>query len=325
MSKYNFPSVEKKVLIKLKESKKVIIIGHKKPDGDCFSSQLSMKALLQKLGEKEIILANQGPFERAESKEVEHLFTKDLTPEMLEDNPLLVLVDCGELSRIGKFEDQVKNLETVVIDHHMTSLNQNWEYQYIFPESISTTLLIEKLFMEFNVEITKEVADLLFFGFSTDSGFFKFISPYNGESIKMAGHLVEKGADPRTTFAKMSGGRTLQYIKNTSLLIDRSQFICDNQVVISTFLSTDEGECPSDNFYGQMMSIENVKAIILFKETSPTSVELGLRANFNCDFDMSTFALRYGGGGHVKASGATIKDSLDNVKKMVIKDIQELF
>ncbi len=36
---------------------------------------------------------------------------------MLDNNPLLILVDCGELSRIGHFENQVKELETLVIDH----------------------------------------------------------------------------------------------------------------------------------------------------------------------------------------------------------------
>lgn len=325
MDKYNFPLVDEKVLNKLKNCKKAIIIGHKKPDGDCYTSQLTMKTLLQKLGCSQIILANEGPFERIETKEVEHLFNKELTEQMLSDNPLLILVDCGELSRIGKFSSQVKGLDTVVIDHHVTSLDQGWEYSYIFPESISTTLLIEELFNQLNIEIDKETAEYLFFGFSTDSGFFKYISPFNGTAIKKAGDLVDKGADPRLTFSKMVGGKSFEYIKNTSLLVSRTQLICDKQIAISYFRLSDDGDCPSDNYYGQLMSVKNVKAIILFKETSSSSVELGLRVNYNCDFDMSSFARQYGGGGHQKAAGATIFEPFDKVKEKVLKDINNQF
>ncbi|MCY1153240.1 MAG: bifunctional oligoribonuclease/PAP phosphatase NrnA [Sphaerochaetaceae bacterium] len=325
MNRFTFPPYSKKVLDLIKSEKNAIIIGHKKPDGDCFSSQLALKYLLEEIGYDSVIVANDGPFERAESKAVESLFAREITDSMLEKSPLIFLVDCGELSRIGSLAQKVEGLKTVVIDHHQTSLNIGWEYSYIFTDSISTTLLIQKLYDELNVDITEEIAQYLFFGFATDSGFFKFISKDNGNAIKMAGDLVNKGADPRLTFAQMSGGKSFAYLKNLSKLIDRTTFLCNNQIATSKYYLTDGVQCPSDSYYGQLLSVENTKAIILFKEVENNKVELGLRANYDCDFDMSNFASYFGGGGHVKASGATIEGTMDEVIEKVTARIQKVF
>ncbi len=325
MNRFKFPPYPTEVIDLIKTNKKAIVIGHKKPDGDCFTSQITLKYLLEQIGYESVIIANDGPFERAESKSVEPLFAREITDKMLTNNPLIFLVDCGELSRIGSLADKIKNRTTIVIDHHQSSLDIGWKYSYIFTDSISSTLLIQKLFEELEVEITHEIAQMLFFGFATDSGFFKFISQYNGTAVEMAGELINKGADPRLTFAQMSGGRSISYAKNLAKLIDRTSFICDNQVAISYFYLTDESECPSDTYYGQLLSVENTKAIILFKQVENNKVELGLRVNYNCSFDMSKFAQIFGGGGHVKASGATIEGSIEEVSKNVIQKMEEVF
>lgn len=320
MNKFSFPSFSEELIKVLKSTSKVIIIGHTKPDGDCYNSQLAMAHLMSELGCKEVILANEGPFERHETKAVEHLFEKKLTDEMLSNDPLLILVDCGELSRIGELENQVKDLKTVVFDHHPTSLNQGWEISYIFPTSISTTLIIKKLYDALNIEITKDIAAQLLFGFATDSGFFKFIPPHNGEALREVADLIEKGASPSETSAMMNGGKTFQYIKNTSLLIDRTSFECNGEIALSYFRLSDEGECASDNYYSQIMSVDGVKVVCVFKEADG-KVTLGLRSNYNCNFNVSEFALTYGGGGHIKASGATIEGDFQDIVNRVTKDI----
>lgn len=324
MKDYLFPSCPENVISALKNASKAIIIGHKKPDGDCYNSQLAMGNLMKAIGCKEVILANDGPFEREETKLVEHLFEKELTDEMLSNNPLLILVDCGELSRIGSFENQVKNLKTVVIDHHPTSLNQGWELNYIFAKSVSTTLLLKKLYEQLEIEISLETAKQLFFGFATDTGFFKFISPHNGTAIKEAADLVEIGVNPSATMALMNGGKPFEYLLNTAKLIERTTFECDGAIAFSYFLLSDEGECPTDSYYAQILNINNVKVVCAFKETE-NGVVLGLRSNYNSDFNVSEFAQIFGGGGHIKASGASIDGKYNELVKTVRAKLVKLY
>lgn len=324
MNEYLIPSCDDNVIKTLKNASKAIIIGHKKPDGDCYNSQLAMKYLMEKIGCEEVILANEGPFEREETKLVEHLFVKTLTDDMLSNNPLIILVDCGELSRIGVLENQVKGLKTVVIDHHPTSLNQGWELSYIFPKSVSTTLIIKKLYEQLDVEITLEVAEQLFFGFATDTGYFKFISPKNGNAIKEAADLVDIGVNPSATLALMNGGKPFEYLKNTAKLIDRTTFECDGAIAFSYFRLSDEGECPTDSYYGQIMNVDKVKVVCVFKEIDG-STTLGLRSNFNSNFNVSEFAQIFGGGGHIKASGASIDGDFSSIVDKVTNKLIESY
>lgn len=320
MNEYIIPSCNESVIKALKDASKAIIIGHKKPDGDCYNSQLAMRTLMMKLGCKEVILANDGPFEREETKLVEHLFNKELTNKMLSNNPLIILVDCGELSRIGSFENQVKDFKTVVIDHHPTSLNQGWKLSYIFAKSVSTTLLIKKLYEQLNIEISLETANQLFFGFATDTGYFRFISPTNGEAIRAAADLVEIGVNPSATKALMEGGKPFEYVQNTAKLIERTTFECNGAIAFTYFRLNDLGECPSDSYYGQLFNVHNVKVICVFKE-SETGVTLGLRSNFNSNFNVSLFAQSFGGGGHIKASGASVNGEFDTLVTSITKSL----
>jgi phosphoesterase RecJ-like protein len=320
MSDYLFPSCEKNVIEVLKAASKVIIIGHKKPDGDCYNSQLAMGNLMKKIGCNEVILANDGPFEREETKLVEHLFEKKLTSNMLANDPLIILVDCGSLDRIGSFEEQVKGRKTVVIDHHPTSLDEGWELSYIFSKSVSTTLLIKKLYEQLNVKISLETAEQLFFGFATDTGFFKFIAPHNGTAIKEAADLVEIGVNPSATRALMNGGKPFEYLQNTAKLIERTTLECDGAVAFSYFLTSDEGECPTDSYYAQIFNINDVRTVCVFKQTEQGLI-LGLRSNFNSDFNVSEFAQIFGGGGHIKASGANIVGNYEEIVKNVTKKL----
>lgn len=324
MNDYLFPPCAENVINVLKDASKVIIIGHKKPDGDCYNSQLAMGNLMKEIGSNEVILANDGPFEREETKLVEHLFKKELTDEMLANNPLIILVDCGSLDRIGTFEEQVKGRKTVVIDHHPTSLNEGWKLSYIFAKSVSTTLLIKKLYEQLNVSISLETAEQLFFGFATDTGFFKFIEPHNGTAIKEAADLVEIGVNPSAIRALMNGGKPFKYLQNTAKLIERTKLECNGEVAFSYFLSSDEGECPTDSYYSLIFNINDVKTVCVFKQTEQ-GVILGLRSNFNSLFNVSEFAQIFGGGGHIKASGANIVGNYEEIVKSVTDKLMETY
>lgn len=325
MSKYSFPPFKRDVIEAIESHKKAIIVGHISPDGDCFNSQLSMQFLLNYLGYEKVILANAGPFERSEALAIKDKFTTVITDEMLQDDPLFVMVDCGELSRIGSLADALKDKSFLVLDHHPTSLNFHLGPSYILPTSVSSTLIVEKLFEHFQVPINEEMANRLFFGFATDTGFFNYIPKGNGEAIRMAATLVENGADPRIAFAKMNGGKSRDFIKNTALLINRTEYIVNGHVALSYFKKDDGTECPSDSYYSQMFKCDDTKGIVLLKETKDGKIILGLRASYDCEFDMSAFAQYFGGGGHKKASGAALTVSLDKAMEMVKKRLEETF
>ena len=67
-----------------------------------------------------------------------------------------------------------------------------------------------------------------------------------------------------------------------------------------------------------LRSIKGVDVAILFREEDE-----GIKVNFRSKFktNVSTIAKNLGGGGHVRASGATIKGELDDVKIKVLEEV----
>ncbi|MCH3916607.1 MAG: DHH family phosphoesterase [Spirochaetia bacterium] len=319
---FAFPPFSKEFIDTLHAFRHAIVVGHMSPDGDCFSSEIAMEHLLKSIGYTQVFLANAGPFERAEAKEMQSRFHAMITDDMLAADPLIVMVDCGEMSRIGSLAEKLQGRKFLVLDHHTTSIGKNLGPSYILPASASTTLIIMKLYKQLGVPLTEEIATALFFGFATDTGFFKFIPKGNGEAVRMAAQLIEIGADPQITYARMSSGKDWKFIQNTALLINRTIFLKNGEIALSCFCRTDEGECPSDNYYEQIFKTDGIKSIILLKETDVHTVVLGLRSSYDSAFDVAHFALTFGGGGHVKAAGATLDCSLEEAKERVLAQLE---
>lgn len=69
-------------------------------------------------------------------------------------------------------------------------------------------------------------------------------------------------------------------------------------------------------------SIQGVEVGLLFREIAPGEVKVGFRSKN--DVDVSQIAGRFGGGGHIRAAGATQFGKLDDVMRMVIRAVEEV-
>lgn len=324
---FSYPPVDEAILSLLRERDEFIVVGHVSPDGDCLSSQLSMAGLLQKLG-KVVHLANAGPFDRSEIAHLRSDFLKHIDQSLRSRKPTVVVVDCSSPERIGHLADEIEGLTTIIFDHHASG-EKFGDYRYIVPRSVSTTLIIMHLYKTMGVAIDKEIAEHLFFGFATDSGFFRFLNAWRGETLRMAAELVDLGVSPNAMADRMSGGKSEGYVKYLGKLIDRSESLCGGKLMISssylkdkrTFSTSDK---PSDVLYGLLLSIEGVEMVIYFKELEPELTEVGFRSAYASAINVGAFAESFGGGGHRKASGLTMECSIDEAKRQILSAAEAL-
>ena len=324
---FTYPPIDEEILNVLRNREEFVIVGHVSPDGDCISSQMAMKALLLKMG-KIVHLANAGPFDRSEITHLRADFLNHIDEDLLKSNPVVVVVDCSARERLGHLANEIDGLTTVIFDHH-SSGEQFGTYRYIVPRSVSTTLIIMHLFKTLEIEITEEIAEHLFFGFATDTGFFRFINAFRGETLRMAAELVDLGVSPNMINTKMTGGKNLSYVKYLGKLIDRSEshfegklmssisYLTDNQ----QFVTTDK---PSDALYSMLLSIKGVEVVLFFKQLSSDATEVGFRASHQSHIDVGALAESFGGGGHKKAAGATVQQPVEIVRKNLLEAVENL-
>ncbi len=324
---FTYPPIDEEILNVLRYRSEFVIVGHVSPDGDCISSQMAMKALLLKMG-KSVHLANAGPFDRSEIAHLRADFLNHIDEELHKRNPVVVVVDCSARERLGHLANEIEGLTTVIFDHH-SSGEQFGTYRYIVPRSVSTTLIIMQVFKALDIEITGEIAEHLFFGFATDSGFFRFINAYRGETLRMAAELVDLGVSPNMMNTKMTGGKNLSYVKYLGKLIDRSESHFDGKLMSSTSFLSDNGQFitsdkPSDALYSMLLSIKGVQVVLFFKQLSENATEVGFRASHESHIDVGALAESFGGGGHKKAAGATVQQPVEEVRKHLLKAVENL-
>lgn len=324
---FSYPPIDEEILALLRNREEFVVIGHVSPDGDCLSSQMAMNSMLLMMG-KTVHMANAGPFDRSEISHLRSDFLNHIDDELKQRDPLIVVVDCSSPERIGHLAEEIEGLTTVVFDHH-SSGEQFGTYRYIVPRSVSTTLIIMQLYKALDVEISQEIAEHLFFGFATDSGFFRFINAYRGETLRLAAELVDLGVSPNVMNDRMTGGKSFGYIKYLGKLIDRSESMFDGKVMISSscledskqYITTDK---PSDSLYTMLLSVQGVEVVLFFKELEGERTEVGFRSSHQSSINVGALAESFGGGGHKKAAGATVNKPIKETRKLLLEAVEKM-
>ncbi len=304
-----------------------IIAGHKEPDGDCVASSLVLYNLLKKLG-KVCTVLSQGPFKRSEVQHYETQFKKQFTPlSNKSENIGLFVVDCSEKSRLGEeIEKQVKQYDTFIIDHHRTA--KETENSIIISSSPSTTCLIQQLYeYKFNT-IDTEDAKLLFFGLSTDTGFFRFLNESSSDVFILASALVASGASPRNIYEDIESGKPFSTRKLLSITLDRVKQYFDGQLLITyetmedTYKYGREGR-DNDALYQLLLSTDKVQAVVFLRQETETQCTAGFRSKDN--IDVSAIAAQFGGGGHKNAAGLSTQEKIETFIPRILEEFSKVF
>lgn len=325
-----FPSVPSDLTNAILNCKRAIVCGHLNPDGDCANSVMSMGLLLKALGKK-YILVNEGNFERPEIEEFGRIVAKEIPKSWLNKSTLGIVVDCSTPDRLGVYQDAYSKLDIAVIDHHASG-TEFGHYRYVVPQSISTTLLIYNVFKACKVELSEEVAHLIFRGFATDSGFFKFLGTGSAPTFRIIADLAEYNVAPNMEFHNVNGNKPLGSVFFLAEAIKRTESLMNGRLMITHEEPKDKSTFgddarASDDYYAQMLSVKGVEVVLFFKQSSKVkgAIEVGMRASHNSSVNVGALASSFGGGGHAKAAGCTIKGSFKEVKEKVLNAIRPCF
>jgi len=321
-----YPVVPQEILDAIHSCSVAVVVGHVGPDGDCIHSQIAMQQLLVKLG-VEAHLVNAGPFARKEIKKYEDMFAPHVDAQIRARNPLVVMVDCSTLDRIGYIADEIEGLTVLTVDHHASG-EKFGDLSYIVSKSFSTTLTIMQLYKALKVEITPEIADHIFFGLATDTGFLKFIGPYRGETFSLMGELVELGVSPNDIFNRMEGGNTFESQQFLGRLLLRSAPLLGGRVMFTYETPQDLVDFgisnrPSDTLYAQLLSVDDVEVVLYFKIVEENIWEIGFRASHSSSADVGLIGAGFGGGGHRKAAGATVAGTMEDLLSRLLAIIEK--
>ena len=310
--------------------KKFIITTHLFSEGDAIGSELALKRFLCDLN-KEAAIVNNEKLPPVYScfdpdKDVKFLRSKDVNIN-LDDFDAIFMVDVADWGQLGDFADMIKasQITKICIDHHPTNPGYA-DINVIDKGASSAGELIYDLIIHMNGELTLELATPLYLSIATDTGWFKF-SNTSANAFKACSALIEAGVKSQIIYEKLYHNKHASYLKLLNLMLGALSSECDGQLVWTKMTkkmikSSGVEFVDTDVMIDLIRAVNEVEVVVIFRELGERKTKVSFRSKHT--IDVSKLASDFGGGGHVRAAGASLEEPIDTVIGDVISAASEL-
>ena len=304
------------------EATSIGVASHIDPDGDNLGSICALKKSLELFG-KDVCLYIDDKIPSSyqflpgvkESSEIE--------PGKVHD--LFFALDCADQGRLGERVGKLfEGAKTrVVIDHHLT--NQGYG-DLNFIEIISSTgELLYELLSAMELPIDKQVATCLYTAISSDTGSFKYdsTSPRTHEiAADLLSHQIDLNEITINLYQRRSLAKTNLLMKAMeNLKILEAGKIALTRISLADLNNAKAEHSDTDGIVEFIRDIDGVDLAIFLKDSKRSGSKISMRSKG--DIDASKIAMKFGGGGHKRAAGASFNGNLDQCQEAILKAVND--
>lgn len=302
-----------KIIEKIQDASTIIIHRHTKPDGDALGSQIGLYHLIREnYPNKKVYKVGDeaGRYSFMEGS------VMDVVTDELYKNALAIVLDTSAKHLISDTRYETAK-DTARLDHHIF-VERICEAEVTDTSYESCCGLITELAVEAGWRFSPLAAKSLYTGMVTDSGRFRYDST-GAKTHRLASKLMETPFDTNSIYLNLYQD-DYKFIRLRALFVLKIQF-AENGVA---YIYTPKDEADSygvDTFtisrgmVNTMGDIRGIHTWVNFTETDE-GVLTEIRSN---RYNINPIAVKYGGGGHQKASGACLKDHDEAM--MMLKDL----
>ena len=294
----------------------IIIHRHSNPDGDALGSQVGLYEIIREnYPEKRVYMVGDESerygfiSERAMDEVDDSLFCSSLSIILDTSSPALISDD-----RWRSAKDSLR------FDHHLF-IEKIADYEVVDSTYESSCGLVADFAKILGLKVNDKAAKALYTGMVTDSGRFLYDSVSSRTHI-IAAFLLERSFDRNDIFRNLYV-EDLESVKRKLSFMERIKFTYNN---VAYVYSTKEdvakmGLSPFSVSRGMVNTMANLKGVHVWANFTEDGdkVLCELRSD---SYDINKIAKKYGGGGHLKASGATLGDR--NEAERMLKDLDKL-
>ena len=336
---YSTTSTPRHIADRLVNAKRVLITSHDKPDGDAIGSVLSLARALRQRGRiVDVWLA--GAFDPV----LQCLLANEQPGHAPENMPTveydaIAVLDTGswiQLEHLGSWLRQ-RHEKVVGVDHHRSG-DTNFTDRIVDTRCASCTQalvpIIEALGVKFDMPGTGgagSIAEALFAGLATDTGWFRFSSA-DAAVFTLASRLLSAGVEKDRLYRQLEENSRPPRLGLLGRALSHIRWLADNRAAMMQLMPDDFATAsgsPEDlaGVVNAPMQVGSTECSVLLSQTELGIVKLSFRSKpplhvGGTFVDVNRMAGEFGGGGHVHAAGARVKGEMSVVAEQVAKVIE---
>ncbi len=289
----------------LRSLRDVYILIHRSPDGDCIGSGYALYHILREMGIRSRVCCAD-PIPAMFRDITEGITFAEFEPQAF------VSVDVADRNLFGDLPERERNAEIALcIDHHISNTHYakclHWN-----PDSAAACEILFRLMQDNGIPLTEQTALCLYTGIATDTGCFQFS---NADAAAFRAVAQIKAQFPHLPYARLN--RELFVLKSEgrlrldARLMEHARLSADGRValVYLPYAWMEELHLSAEEIEGTAnlpMQIIGVEVGIICKQQPDGSYRISMRGGEHAD--VSVIAQHFGGGGHIKASGCSLRE-----------------
>ncbi|MCE9618777.1 MAG: DHH family phosphoesterase [Planctomycetes bacterium] len=336
---YSTTSTPRIIADRLLNARRILITSHDKPDGDAIGSVLALARALRQRG-RTVDTWFSGPFDPTLQCLLGHE-KPGRAPEKLpgDDYDAIAVLDTGswgQLEHLGPWLRERRD-RAVGVDHHRCG-DTDFADRIVDTSCASCTQVlipvIEALGVKFDqpgMGGAESVAEALFAGLATDTGWFRFSNADSGV-FTLAARLINAGVEKDRLYRQLEENSRPQRLSLMGRALSNMRWLANNRAAIMQLhpedFATSSGS--SEDLAGVVnapMQVGTTECSILISQTEPGVVKISFRSKPALHaggpyVDVNRLAGEFGGGGHIHAAGARVRGELPQVAEQVAKAVE---
>lgn len=310
-------------------AKRILVSGHLSPDGDSLGSMIALARLLRNAGFEAYATADLNALGKPGFLEgvADLIPVRKLRRQRKFD--LFVAVDCASFERMPpEVRPVAEKLPKICIDHHVTNDGSFADVSIVDPEASSTGELVWRFAKWNEWRPDAAVAEALWVAIVTDSGRFAYDSTKPG-TMRAAGDLLKYGVRTALVNDILYGtfprkAIELKRIAWRSLHIWKNRRVAEVTLTRDDFRAVRGTKADAEDVIEIPRSVARNEIALFFYQIPDRTHETRCSIRTRGDWDATSLAARFGGGGHLRAAGCTIRASMGAAKRQMRAAVKDL-
>src|SRR6266702_6588236 len=312
----------KEVAAVLGPGRRVALTTHVNADGDGVGSEVALWHLLT-ARRVQVAIANPTPIpSRFDFLIPPGSDRSDRAAKEIEAADVIVVVDISDLSRLGDLAPGVRKARgpTACIDHHVSPGSLPAGPRLVAPDASASAELVFDFATALGWELGPDAARALYVGILTDTGAFRFANT-TPRVLQVASALLSRGVDPESIYEAVYASAPEGRVRLTAEVLQT--LVVEPDVGLAWVTVPHDAlarhHATADDLDGIVeypRTVAGVRLALLFRQIANGRVKVSFRSLG--EVDVAELALRFGGGGHKKAAGASLEGSIAEAQEAVL-------